>query len=233
MAKIEKGNINEWKIVMVKLINGIEPIWYRIVNLYNFNIETIPAYCILDEVISKGLNIINLKCKNNTPVIIDNDGYESIDDVIIIDEFKDDIENIWDWCLRHGEIGNKILNSFDSSKNEESPSDFSIDADEKIYWTCDNKHTIYCGFPTYVSTDGECPICKLEEQGETPSLSYWANLTDNKELLKMYEESSFNDEQSSKISYKSRKKVWLHKDGKELQFSLCDITVKGIEPQFN
>lgn len=234
MAKVVNGDENKWKIVLVKTIDNIEPIYYRVVNLITYEIRTIPAYRIFDVVFNDGLDIINLKCENNKAVLIDDSGYASTEGIIVIDEFDDEVPNIWDWCLSNSGIGNHILSKYDSVKNPFSPEIFRIDSEEKLAWTCKNNHTIRCGFPTYFSTLGRCPICNMEELGEVPSLEYWAKLTGNRDILNMYKSASNNSELSTKLSYKSTKKVWFRdiKTDEEVIEKLSAITVDDKKPPF-
>ena len=108
MKRVVNEEKNAWKIVLIKTIDDREPIYYRIVNLYDFSIRTIPAYRIFDEVVNEGLNIINLKCDANHPRIIDDMGYDSTEGIIIIDEFDNERDNIFDWCIDNSGIGNHI-----------------------------------------------------------------------------------------------------------------------------
>lgn len=234
MKKIVNGEQNKWKIVLVKTIDNIEPVYYRVVNLISYRIKTIPAYRIFDAVFNDGMDIINLKCENNKAVLIDERGYTSTDGIIVIDEFDEEVQNIWDWCLNNSEIGNHILNRYDSLKNPFSPENFRIDSEERLAWTCKNNHTIRCGFPTYFSTLGKCPICELEERGETPSLAYWAKLTGNKDILNMYDAASGNNSDSTKINYRTTKKVWFRdtETDEEVLEALSDITVNDKRPPF-
>jgi hypothetical protein len=234
MKRVINEEQNKWKIVLVKTIDNVEPIYYRVVNLHTYDIKTIPAYRIFDAVFNDGMNIINLKCENNKASIVDSMGYVSTDEVLVIDEFDTEVPNIYDWCLENSGIGDFIIGRFNSEKNTFSPESYAINSEEKIAWTCKNGHTIKCGFPSYVSTMGSCPICELEEKGETPSLAYWASLTDNKELLNMYERATDNTDLSTKINYKTKKKIWL-KDSETDEVvleSLYDITVDGKKPSF-
>lgn len=234
MKKVVNGEQNKWKIVLIKTIDNIEPIYYRAVNLLSYDIKTIPAYRIFDAVFNDGMNIINLKCENNKAVLIDENGYASTDGIIVIDEFDDEVPNIWDWCLSNSGIGNHILNRYDSFKNPFSPENFRINSEKKLAWTCKNNHTIRCGFPAYFSTLGKCPICDAEECGEIPSLAYWAKLTGNKEILSMYDLSTNNTDLSSKINYRTTKKVWFTdtETNEEVLESLSSITVDGKRPPF-
>lgn len=234
MKRIVNEEKNKWKIVLVKTIDNTEPVYYRVVNLVTYDIKTIPAYRIFDAVFNDGMNIINLKCSNNKAVIIDESGYESTEGLILVDEFDTEVKNIWDWCLENSGIGNHILNRYDSEKNAFSPENFRIDSEEKLAWTCKNGHTIHCGFPTYFSTFGKCPICDAEENGEIPSLDYWARLTDNKRLASMYDSAADNTVPSTKISYRSDKRVWFKNPntGEEVSEKLSEVTLGGKELQF-
>lgn len=234
MRKIIDGEHNKWKVVLVKTIENMEPMYYRIVNLYTYDIKVIPAYRIFDAVLNQGLNIINLKCENNKPILIDEDGYASTEGVIVIDLFDEEIPNIMDWCLQNNEMGNLIMSKYDSEKNTFSPSNYRIDSRDKIAWTCENKHTIRCGFPTFFSTKAKCPICELEANGETLSLAYWTNITGNRELLNMYDSSSENTDLSCKINYKAHKRVFFRdtETDEEIAESLYEITVEGKELPF-
>jgi len=229
MKKIVSEDRNCWKIVLIKTIENREPIYYRIVNLYDFSIRTIPAYRIFDEVVNEGLNIINLRCDANKPRVIDESGYDSTEGIIIIDEFDNEIDNVFDWCLDHSGIGNHILSKFDSEKNAFSPGSYRIDEPKKIAWTCKNNHTIHCGFSTFFSLNGRCPICEREENDEIPSFEYWCHITDNTELLEQYNLAEENLKQADSISYRTHTLVWFYdkiNDKKEQEF-LDTITVDG------
>ena len=51
MKKVTNEDKNRWKIVLIKTIENREPIYYRVVNLYDYSIKTIPAYRILEDLI--------------------------------------------------------------------------------------------------------------------------------------------------------------------------------------
>lgn len=228
VANIDK---NEWKIVLVETIDEVKAVYYRIVNMFTLEIEDIPAYRLLDEVINNHKNITNMKCVNNEIVIIDSDGYESTNEIITIDRFDKEIPNIYEWCLRNGEFGTDIINKFDAEKNLYSASNYKINSHKKITWKCKKGHSIYCGFPTFISNKGECPICEMDKIGEVPSLSYWAHLTNNLDILKYYDNAD-NLEDSTMISWKAHKKVRFRQykeDGTydEVLTYLNNITVKN------
>lgn len=233
MKQIQDKNIKKWKVVLIKTIDDKEPIYYRLVNLYDYSVENIPAYRLLDEIINNKKDIINVKCKNNSVIIVDKDGYENVSEVIIVDEFDKEVINLYDWALSHDKMGYELLARFDSRKNTFSPSNFKVDSMDKIAWTCKNKHTIVCGFQAYLSNSCSCPICEMEKNGDTPSLSYWAHITDNLDILKEYDQADNNKEYSTSISWKSRKKVFFKKDGEEVQACLYNITVKGQKPPYS
>lgn len=233
MTKEVKSECSDkWKIVLIKTIDNREPVYYRLVNMFDYTIENIPAYRLLDEIVNKKKDIVNVKCENNQVVIIDDDGYESTRDIIIVDEFDTEIQNIFDWAMQNEEMGSTIISRFDSEKNAFSPSNFKINSTEKIAWTCKNNHTIRCGFPAYFSTKGVCPICEMEESGKLPSLKYWAHMTGNLDILKAYDNAVENKEDSNEISYKARKKVWFNISDNEKdceQEILSNVTVKGYK----
>lgn len=217
---------NKWKVVLVKTIDDRVPIYYRIVNLATYEIKHIPAYRIVDEIINKHIEIVNIKCENGIITILNDDDYEGMEDIIHIDEFDDEVDNLLDWAFRH-EDGNTMLARFDSRLNAFSPSDYRIDSLEKIVWTCKKGHTIKCGFPSFFARKYSCPICKLEDNGETPSLHYWAHLTDNLDVLSWYDDAVQNLAYSTDIGWKERKKVWFSNGEEEVKAYLSDITNKG------
>jgi len=233
MKKIKYIADDIWKIVLVKTIDNKEPIYYRLVNLKTYETEDIPAYRIFDEVMSGKKKIINLSCENNSIVIIDEDGYKSIAELIHIDEFDKEVPNLLTWAIQNGDFGVEVLNRFNLNKNAFSPSNFKISSTKKVAWTCKKGHTIYCGFPTFFSTKCSCPICEAEKNGEMVSLRTWARLTDNMELLQQYDEAEKNDKYSSEIGWKQRNKVWFRKNNEEVSEILYNVTVKNMEPPFS
>ena len=230
MRAIRNQDNNNWKIVMIKTIEDRVPIYYRLVNLYTYEIQIIPAYRLLDEVVNNKKNIVNLKLANNKVMITNEDGYESTDEIIKVDEFELDIPNIFEWVIRNNRTD--IMSRYDTNKNYFSPSNYKIDPMEKLYWTCENGHTIRCGFPTYFSTNCSCPICNIEKLDEIASFKYWAHITDNLDLLEEYENCDRNTDDSDKISWKSKKKVWFKRNNEEVQESMYNVNVKKMEPPF-
>lgn len=229
---------NKWKIVLIKTIDNRVPIYYRIVNLATYEIENVPAHRILDEIINKKIEIVNIKVENSQIITLNDDGYESTEDIIIVDEFDNEVINLFEWSLRANAFlgenkGAQVISSFDGVKNGFSPSDFKIDSATKIFWTCKKGHTIKCGFPTFFGMKCECPICKMEDNDETPSLNYWANLTDNREILKWYDEAEENLAYSTDIGWRERRKVYFRKGEETKKAFLSDITAKGKKIGFS
>lgn len=218
--------LNKWKIVFIKTIDERKPVYYRMVNTHTYEVEIVPAYRLLDEVINKKKDIINISLNNSEISIINEDGYDSTDEVIIIDEFEKDIKSLFDWTVQHEDIGSLVMSRFDSEKNEYSPSDYKVDSCDKIAWTCENNHTIKCDFSTYFGMKCECPLCKAEEHGEKISFFDWAQLTDNKQLVEEFNNSENNEVSLKDISYNARKKVWFKRNDTEVQESLYHITMK-------
>lgn len=221
--KLENICNDAYKVVMIKMIEEVEPVYYRVVNLSNYETEDIPAYRLVDEIINNKRNIINVKCENNTIVIIDSDGYKSTKEVIIVDEFDTEVPDLYDWALSNsGELGNKIINTFDIDKNAFSMSNFKINSNKKIAWTCNKGHTIYCDFPTYFSTNCDCLICK---NGKILSFDYWCKITNNESLLEYYDNAGDKNElYSTEIYWKSSKKVVFSKGNLEQVITLSDVT---------
>lgn len=232
IMKVVKNKDIAWKIVFVHTVENTEPVYYRVVNLNNYDTEDIPAYRILDEVVNGIKNIINLRCKNNNIYIIDDQGYESLNDVIAVDEFDKEPITLLEWGLRNGEIGSTMLNRFDGNKNDFSPSNYRIKDNTKVAWTCKNGHTIRCGIATYFSTKCKCPICEMEEVGETPSLRLWAQLTGNYDILKAYELAD-NELDSSEIKWRSTKEVKFKQDDLEIVLKLNKVTSSEMILPFN
>lgn len=222
-----------WKIVLVKTIDGTEPIYYRLANLSTYQTQDVPAYRILDEVINNKKNIINLRCRNNLISIVDSNGYENTDELIQFDEFDDSIPTLLEWAMSQGELGTKILNRFDTEKNSIPPSNIKINSTEQIAWTCEKGHTIYCDFAVYFSIKFQCPMCKTQENNHMLSFRSWANFTKNQKLLQEYDAAQNNKVYSSDIGWKQRNKVWFRRGDEEVSESLYNITVKNIEPPFS
>lgn len=233
MQKIKHIADDIWKIVLVKTIDNIEPIYYRLVNLKTYEVVDIPAYRIFDEVISGKRNICNLSCEHNSIVIVDDDGYKTTEELIVIDEFDKEIPNLLNWIIQNGQKGVDVINRFDSEKNSGSPSNFRINSSKKIAWTCEKNHTIFCDFPTYFSTKCKCPICEADAQGEMLSLRTWARLANRPDILKEYDEALNNEQYSAEIGWKQRKKVWFRRNNEEVSEILYNVTVKNMEPPFS
>ena len=228
-----RSSKNKYKIVLIKTIENMEPIYYKLVDLGNYMTVDIPAYRFLDVIVNDKYNITNIKLNNNQVVIIDGDGYESTDEVILIDEFDTEIPNLYEFCLMHGEKGSDIINRYSVEFNSFSLSNYKIDSEEKLAWTCENNHTIYCSFATYFGVNGACPICEAKRQNSVVSLRYWCNLTNNQQLLRAYEDAGeLNIKNARDIAFNSAKEVIFNIDGENIRKRLSDITVQGQELPF-
>ena len=170
--------------------------------------------------------------KNNNIYIIDEDGYESLNEIIVVDEFDKEPVTLLEWSLRNGEIGSAMLSKFDDIKNDFSPSNYRIKDNTKIAWTCEKGHTIRCGIATYFSTKCRCPICEMEELGETPSLKLWAQLTGNLDILKAYDLAD-NNLDSDEIKWRSTKEVSFKQDTTEIRMRLNKVTSTEMILPFN
>lgn len=224
---------NKWKVVLIKTIEYIEPIYYRLANLDTLETIDVPAYRILDEIINNKRDIVNIECNNNKIVIVNEDGYVDNSEVIVIDDFDEEIPNIYDWTMDNKDIGTKIISRFSDEKNLLSPSNSKISSRKRLYWTCDKGHTIRAGFATYFSTGCKCPICELQKQGKAMSLQYWSTITHNEQIVDMYNASDKNSYCSNNIAWNSSRKVWFKRNDEEVQVSLSDITVKKLEIPFS
>lgn len=234
MAEILNTEVDTWKIVFVKTIENKVPIYYRLVNLRTFEFVDIPAYRILDELVSKNMNIINLTCKNNTAVLLTEDGYEDAEasELIKVDEFDSEVPNLVTWALQDEQMGSDLLSRFDAETNGFHASGVKIDSPKKIIWQCPKKHRISCDFSTYYSTKMRCPICDAEDNDKMLSLRDWAYLTDNLDILNDYDNAD-NEKTSSEIGWKQKSKVYFKRNDQEVSEKLYNVTVKNIEPPFN
>lgn len=230
--KVYDGEKNKWKVILIKTIDDTEPIVYRLVNIGTFETIDVPAYRILDEFTYSGDKIItNVKCKHNSVTIVDDSGYNSIDECIMVDIENTDVENIYEWSLTHDRVGQQIINSFDNDENKISPRNIRIDDRNKIVWTCDKHHSIKCEFAAYYSLGGKCPICEAINNKARVSLRYWGDLTDNKDIVRYFDTSQYNELYSSNIPFDSKSKVYFEGDNGECsKMSLYDVTVKRMEP---
>ena len=230
--KIYNGDKNKWKVVLVKTLDGTEPIIYRLVNLATFEIVEVPAYRLLDDfVLNRGNIIVNIRFKHNKVVIIDENGYDNADECILVDFEDNDIESIYEWAISHGELGQEVINNFDAQKNNRSTRNIRINDKEKIVWTCGRGHSIKCGFATYYSLKAGCPICDAVRDGNRVSLKYWGDITDNKKIVRYFDQSPYNDSYSSEIPFDSKSKIFFEGDNEEFsEMRLYDVTVKGIKP---
>lgn len=81
------------KVILLKTIDNVQVVYYRVLNLDTFETMDIPAYRIMDEIVNNRLNIVNVTCTNNQLHIINEDGYNSIEDVITTDEFDSSVKS--------------------------------------------------------------------------------------------------------------------------------------------
>lgn len=228
MSTIVNSTIGKWKIVLIKTIDNTEPIYYRLANIETLETIDVPAYRILDEILNNKRNIVNIKSEYNQLIILDDNGYRSTEECIIVDEFDTEQYSIFDWSVSNREIGTELLSKFDTDRNNKTPSNISIESGEKFYWTCSKKHTLYCDFATYFSIGCKCPICEMKKMGKEPSLKYWCTLTNNEEILRKYESAVNNKLYSFDISYKSRAMVFMKDtDENEIKVQLSEVTKKA------
>ena len=216
---------NKYRVVMVKTVDNMEPVFYRVVNLSTYTTEDIPAYRILDEIVTKKKNIINIKSLNNKVYIVDDDGYESMDQVIVVDVLDKEVQDLHDWALSNGDIGSEIISRYDSKKNHYSLSNTRIDSTKKLGFTCDNGHTLFCEFSTYFSTGCSCPMCEAANDNKVLSLRYWCRLTHNFDILNYYDEAGeLNDKDSRNIPWNSRKEVSFKYNDEVITARLDEVT---------
>ena len=57
-------------MILLKTIDNVQVVYYRVLNLDTFETMDIPAYRIMDEIVNNGLNIVNVTCTNNQLHII-------------------------------------------------------------------------------------------------------------------------------------------------------------------
>ena len=225
---------NNYRIVLAKTIEMQEPIYYRIVDLSSYTTSEIPAYRLLDEIITNNKHIVNIRCENNKIYIIDEDGYDSAREVVLIDEFDTEIQDIYDFALSHGDIGSTIIKRYSAEKNRYSMSNYRVDSNEQLAWTCEAGHTIYSDFATYFGTKCNCPICDAQSNGKVMSLKYWARITHNNSIVESYDEAcELNNKDSRHRAWNSRKIVTFKKGNQVIEERLCDITSGLKKLQFN
>lgn len=208
------------KVILLKTIDNVQVVYYRVLNLDTFETMDIPAYRIMDEIVNNGLNIVNVTCTNNQLHIINEDGYNSIEDVITTDEFDSTVKSLYDWAVDNNDIGSDVLSSYDTEKNRSTPSKIEICSDKELAWTCKNGHTVYCDFATYFSLGCKCPLCEAKKTKDTISLKKWAVITKNKDILNKYESSDQNKLNSDEIEWNSKRMVWMGEEHKKL----CEFT---------
>ena len=232
MREIKHIGEDTWRIVLVKTIDNKEPVYYRLVNLKTYETTDIPAYRILDEVIKGNKVIENISCYHNQIRILNSDGYESLDELIAVDEFDKEVPNIMEWSLQNSSVYGNVMEHY-SDENIQSPSNIKVSSSKKLKWKCEKGHVICCDFSVFVGTKCECPICKAEEEGKMLSFRSWAKLTNNLDILQEYDEAQNNVKYSSEIGWKQRTKVWFRRKDEEVSESLYNVTVKKIEPPYS
>lgn len=204
MGKLANQDENLYRVVLLKTIESDTPVYYRLVKLSDYSIVDIPANRILDEVFN-GIHIENMRCSRNTLYVIDSDGYDSTDEIVVLDEFDMNRPNAFDWSMLKGEKGKKLISMF-STKNRQSLSNYDIDGHSVIAWECPHGHLFYSGFATMYSLGAKCPMCEASKLKTTMSLKYWSRLTQNYDILQAYELGS-NERRSESIAWNSKKDV--------------------------
>lgn len=227
--KIEDGQDKLYKVVAMKVIDGEQAVYYRVLNLKTFELQDIPAFRILDDIVNGSKDIINIRSKCGIPMIVNSDDYESSDEVIITDLLDKEVLDIFEYALRkpsNNEDENELLimDAYNSELNTCSPSTFEIDSTEKLFWTCKKGHTVHTEFSVFHSLGCKCPICEIENTGRIPSLRYWAVMTDRMDILKYYDDAEENDRLSDTISYKSLKEVKFRYNDRVYTHKLIDVT---------
>lgn len=232
MARKEVINneLNDWLITFLKTVDMSHVVYYRLTNMQTYKTIEVAAHRLVDEIINNKRNIQNIRSQNNKFIVLTQDGYGGTEDIIVVDEFDSDIQNIYEWALTHGDLGCKLIDMYDKNVNISAPSNISIDSAEKLAWSCPKGHRIYMDFATMVSTKCECPICKAKESGKAISLKAWAYLTNNMELLEQYRSCNLNTKASSEIAYDSTKQVYWRKDNEDVLLGLRKVTVGGERP---
>ena len=225
MGNIVTQDENLYRVVLVKTIDNTEPIYYRLVKLSDYSIEDIPAHRIMDEIV-KGKVIENIRCENNKLYIVNENGYDSVDDVILLDEFDKHRPNAYDWAMTKGTRGKQLIEHYSVSKNNRALSSYEIDSHTKLAWTCDEGHTIYSGLATYFGTGCKCPLCETKNNSNTMSLRYWCNITNHLDILRAYDGAGTdNNKDSEHRAWNSKKKVWFRGKNNEMEeHVLADVT---------
>ena len=205
MGKLVNKNENLYRVVLLKTIDGVTPIYYRLVKLSDYSVIDVPASRIVDEVFN-GIQIENMRCSHNTLYITDDNGYDSTDEIVVLDEFDQYRPNAFDWSMLKGEKGKRLISMFSTKNNRQSLSRYTIDGHSDIAWECPHGHTFYAGFSTMYGLGVKCPMCEAERAKATMSLRYWAMLTKNYDILQAYELGS-NERRSDNIAWSSKKEV--------------------------
>lgn len=205
MGKLENKDESLYRVVLLKVIDSSAPVYYRLVRLSDYTTIDVSANKIMDEIFN-GVHIENMRCSNNLLYITDANGYDSTDEIIVIDEFDQKRPNAFDWSMMKGEKGRKLISMFSTEKNKKSLGQYEIDCHSDIAWECPHGHLFYAGFSTMYGLGIKCPMCEAISFKKTMSLKYWARLTKNYDILQAYELGS-NERRSNNIAWNSKKEV--------------------------
>lgn len=205
MGKLANKDETLYRVVLLKTIDGETPVYYRLVRLSDYSTVDIPASKMMDEIFN-GIHIENMRCNRNTLYIIDGDGYDSTEEVVVLDEFDQHRPNAFDWSMLKGEKGKKLIGMFSTKMNRQSLGSYEIDGHSGIAWECQHGHLFYADFSTMYGLGVKCPMCEAAKAKTTMSLKYWARLTKNYDILQAYELGS-NEKRSDSIAWNSKKEA--------------------------
>lgn len=228
MGAVIQAENNTYRVVLIKTIENEEIIYYRCVNLVTYQPIDIPAYRIFDAIVQGKIDIINTEIRHNKICIVNDDGYESVDDIIIIDEFDNEVPNLYEFCLHRGDKGAKIISRY-SQNNIYSLSNYKIDSTYKLEWECEEGHKLRLSFATYYGIGCKCPICEAKKLNKALSFYLWCQITGNIGLLKSYDDAAeLNNKDSKRIAWNSKKRVYFRvKD--EICEGRLDRVIGGLD----
>ena len=231
MGKIANKDEKLYRVVLLKTIDNTTPVYYRLVKLSDYSTVDIPASKIMDEIFN-GITIENMRCSNNTLYIIDENGYDSTDEIVVLDEFDQHRPNAFDWSMLKGERGKKLISMFSTKMNRQSLGNYEIDGHTKIAWECRQGHLFYADFATMYGLGVKCPMCDALHAKTTMSLKYWARLTKNYDILQAYELGS-NEKRSDSIAWNSKKDaeflvIGTNKENGESEHRLLKALLKDV-----
>lgn len=196
----------EYRVTMVKTVNALGPIAYRIANVSTLDSEDVAAPDVFDRIINDGWHIKNLRCEHGELKLVDDLGYYSADNVIVVDEFQE-APSLYDFCLVNEEY--KYLLEDYSVSNSMSINSIKIDSKEKVRWVCDEGHQLYCDISTRVSLGTECVFCSSERENRMYSLDTWCHYTGNLDVKASFGMAS-NTSTAKDVIYKTHKKIILN-----------------------